>query len=106
MHLLKHWRTPHQQIGQVIRATVAWMQYQVGIKESIFVDTKTPIEYVYGRFCHVARNYLNNIDAMINKFPKYVQKSLQINDETIMGRVNILKQFSGMQRKRINCVQM
>ena len=104
MHILKHWRTPHHQIGQVLRAMVAWTQYQAGIEESIFVDTETPIEYVDGRLCAAARAYLNDIDAKINISPKYVQKPLRLNDETIMGRVNIMKQFTETQRKRINCV--
>ena len=71
MHLIKHWRTTHKQIGQVLRATVAWTQYQVGIEELIFIDTKTSIDYVDERFCPAARNYLIDIDAMINIVLKY-----------------------------------
>ena len=69
MYLVKNWRTPHQQIGQVLQDTVAWIQYQTGIEESLFVYTKTSIEYVYGHFGLTARNYLNDIDATIDLFP-------------------------------------
>ena len=57
----------------MIRVTVAWTQYQAGIEELIFVDTKTSIEYVDGRFCPAARNYLNDIYGTIDIFPKYIQ---------------------------------
>ena len=82
------------------------MQYQAEIEESIFVDTKTPIDYIDGRLCPAARTYLNDIDATIDIFPKYVRKPLRVNDETIMGRVNIIIQFTATQQKRINCVRM
>ena len=97
MHLLNSWITSYQQIGQVLQATVASTQHQAGIEELIIVDTKTPIDYVDRRFFPTARNYLNDIDTTIDIFPKYVQKPLQINNETIMERVNILKQFTAMQ---------
>lgn len=106
MHLLKSWKTPHQQIGQVLQAMIAWTQYQAGIKESIFVDTNTPIEFVDGHFCPAARNYSNDIDATIDLFPNYVQKPLQVNDETIMGRVNMLTHFTDVQCEYIICVRM
>ena len=61
LHLLKHWRSPKEDVGKVIRAVVAWTQYQAGTSYPIFTIIDTNIDYVDGRFCPATRQFLKEI---------------------------------------------
>ena len=48
-HFLKHWRTPTEDAGKIIRIVMAWTQYQSGVSYPILQRTDTNLPHIQGR---------------------------------------------------------
>ena len=106
LHLLKHWRSPKEDVGKVICAVVTWTQYQARPSYPIFTKTDTNINYVDRYFCPATRQFLKEIQGAVWLDPTYVQPPLREKDKAIMDNEKVLSVFTEKQRRRINSVRM
>ena len=83
-HFLKFFRSPQEDVGKLIRISLAWAQYQSGLSYGILKHPWTPIEYVEGRYYQRLMAYLGEINGSITHSPSYVQPKLRSNDRAIM----------------------
>merc|ERR1711884_725047 len=64
-HFLKHWRTPEEDVGKLIRIVIAWSQFYSGVSYSILECPTRPLPHLVGKFTISVRNYLSLIGGQI-----------------------------------------
>ena len=101
-HFLEFFRSPQEEVGKLVRTTLAWTQYQSGLSYGILQHPLTPIAYVKGCYYKRLMAYLSDINSSINHPPSYVQPKLRSNDRAIMEIALELDVFTETQLRRIN----
>ena len=105
-HFLKHWRTPKEQAGRLVRIVLAWSQYQAGVSYPILHQPDTELPYMQGRFIPALRRYLSDIGGSIAIHPTYAPAPLRRNDRSIMEYAMSLSKYTDHQLKKLNSVRM
>ena len=105
LQFLKHWRTPHEDAGCLMRIFLAWFQYQAGVSYPILQHTGQDLSYAQGRFVPAVRRYLQNFDSIIEVDKPYIYPKLRDNDITIMD-IAATTELTPIQMKRLNQVRI
>ena len=84
IHFLKHWRTPTDRAGKILRCVTAWSQYQAGTSTSILDNVTTDLSYIEGKFVLAVRVALDTIKGKINIKPNFVIQPLHQGNKCIM----------------------
>ena len=106
LHLLKHWRSPTEKTGKLIRVVLGWTQYQSGMHFPILQNTTIPLPYVAGRFMITLRFFLHQLGGKFEVDQPYIPKILRKKDIAIMYHAVNLKIYNQHQLKCINVVRM
>lgn len=106
MHFLKHWRSPTEQSGKLMRVVLGWTQHQSGMPFAILQNTANSLSYVEGRFMITLRSFLHRIGATIEVDQLYLPLPLRKNDTAIMLQATAIEIFNTHQLKCINAVRM
>ena len=64
-HFLRHWRTPQEETGKLLRIVTSWYQYQLKVSFLVLKFPTKVTSYSQGPFISAVRNYLAKIDAII-----------------------------------------
>ena len=105
IHFLKHWRCPHEQAGNLMRITLSWFQYQVGVSYAGLTNPSPKLVYVQSNFIPVVRDYLCTIHGTIEVDTPYIYPKLRTNDIPIMEAAQLLE-LTDIQIQRLNQVRM
>lgn len=105
-HFLKHWRTPEEEVGKLLRITLAWSQYHSGVPYSILSKPNKQLNYIPDRFIKHLRRHLATIGGSITIELHYTHQPLQANDKSIMHQAIDNYDFTDNELERINCVRM
>ena len=105
LHFLKHWRTPHEEAGRLLRITLAWYQYQAGVSYPVLTNPTTDLSYTQSNFIPAVRNYLCKIQGSIKVDKPYIYPKLRSNDKSIMEIAQELD-LTSIQMKRLNQVRI
>ena len=105
-HFLKHWRTPKEQAGKILRIVLLWSQYQSGVSFPILSRPTIDLSYIQGRFITQIRQYLTVIHGRIDLDVTFTPKALRQYDRALMQSAIESQAFTNQQLERINCVRM
>ena len=105
-HFLKHWRTPKEQAGKILRIVLLWSQYQSGVSFPILSQPTIDLSYIQGRFINQIRQYLSVIQGRIDLDITYTPTALRRYDRALMQTAIESQTFTNQQLERINCVRM
>ena len=105
-HFLKHWRTPKEEAGTLLRIVVAWSQYQAGVSYPLLLKPATNLPHVQGRLIHKIREYLTAIGGTIDISPTFTPEPLRKRDKALMEHALALNIYTAHQIRKINTVRM
>jgi hypothetical protein len=103
--LVKFWRTPDNKPGVLLRITMKWAQYTVGISISILSETSLKLPHLEAVWLASMREYLHSVQGSIELDEDCVEAMQRENDAFIMDIV-LEKKFKPAQTRRVNYCRM
>ena len=99
---MKTWRSPDSIQGKLLRVSLAWAQYIVGIGVSILEDTSTRLPHLESEYLASLRDYLALTGGSLELKEDFVVPKQRDHDEFLMTVALESHHFKPAQLKRLN----
>ena len=103
-HVLKHWQTPHEEVGKVLRVVYAWMVKHVGVTTLLLKCPSMSLPHIRSKVIPEVQDALVRMNTTFHVDKLYIRPKLRVNDILIMDLV-LQRERKSIVVKKINAVQ-
>ena len=100
---LKVWRSPHTQLGQLLRVAMAWCHFSAGTGTSLLLNVQTKLPHLESKWISSLQQFLHQVNGHITLDNTYMQPKQRVHDRYIMDLALYCgSKFKPADIKRIN----
>jgi hypothetical protein len=100
-YFLNHWRR-NSIVGNLLRCTLAWLHFSVGISFSVLEDTSSNLPHLESKWIQSMRVFLSSIQATIQVDQPSIPSTQRQYDRHLMDVIVMSNRFKPAEIKRLN----